>query len=243
MNRIIISAPFGNYFSCRGVTSTIGTYTLHPTGFIQRFWRIVKTVRYSRRLQSWTNQLGLPDPGIKSVKTSTDKLLSIHGFNKQEWLQLVELAAKLRPLALELNLSCPNVSKVIIDEAVQAAVIARRRFGQNVIAKLAPIRWMEFVRPLKNVGINHFHLCNTIATPGGGISGKVLKQYSLWAVEDVRKAYKEVKIIGGGGITELNDVKDYMSAGADYVAVASMLFNPLNWRKLKKFRDYLEDKS
>jgi len=40
-------------------------------------------------------------------------------------------------------------------------------------------------------------------------------------------------IIGGGGITHLDDVKDYQSAGATHFAVGSVLFNPFNWRRIK----------
>lgn len=97
-------------------------------------------------------------------------------------------------------------------------------------------------KSLYDQGIRYFHLCNTLPTPKGGMSGKVLKPYSLQAIEEFRK-WKDVKLIGGGGITSLKDVEDYIQAGADHVSVASMLFNPLNWLKLKNFVEYLEMKN
>ena len=68
------------------------------------------------------------------------------------------------------------------------------------------------------------------------ISGKPLKQYSLWAVGDLRQKYgSDVALIGGGGVTDTTDVVDYLKVGADHVAIASVLFNPFNWRKVKWF--------
>jgi len=168
------------------------------------------------------------------------KILSIHGFNEQEWSNLLMMAYNLRPLMVELNLSCPNVTKTAIKEAIWAGEIAKNLLGEIVIAKLSPLRWMDFARPLMGVGINKFHLCNTIPSPGGGLSGKVLKQYSLWAVEEVKQTWgNDVKVIGGGGITEISDIDDYIKAGADHVSVGSMLFNPFNWKKLEVFKTYL----
>lgn len=239
MNKLIISAPFGNWINYNGVTSTIGTFTyFHRGNFLTRIWRILSTVRYHNG--SWINRLGLPNPGIKTLlnKDISDKILSIHGFNKQDWFNLSKVVDELWPLAIELNLSCPNVTKTSIREGVSAAALMYS--SKLVIAKLAPVRWMDFVIPLKDVGVTYFHLCNTIPTSSGGLSGKVLKQYSLWAVEEVKQKYgNEVKIIGGGGITKVQDIDDYLKAGADHVAVGSMLFNPLNWKKLRIFRDYL----
>jgi dihydroorotate dehydrogenase len=242
MNKLIVGAPFGNHISVPGVTSTAGTFTWRKrAGVYRRIWRILSTVRYYPRFKSWINQLGLPNPGILSIhkREVQGKILSIHGFNHQEWQLLVDVAKDLRPIALELNFSCPNVCQTYIQEALRAAEFALS-FDGPVIAKLPPIRWMDFVRPLKACGIKYFHLCNTIRTPGGGMSGKILKPYSLWAVEEVKQTWgEEVIVIGGGGVTCVEDIQDYVDAGADHVAVASTLGNPLNIRKLPRWRDYM----
>lgn len=242
MNKLIISGPFGKYFNCPGVTSTVGTYTYRNTSSVKMAWRALTTVWYYGRLQSWINRLGLPNPDVNKLnrRDVCDKILSIYGYNEQEWEALASLASLLEPLRVELNLSCPNITKTAIREAIRAAEIARCLLGGIVIAKLPPIRWMDFARPLMSVGVNKFHLCNTIPSPGGGLSGKVLKQYSLWAVEEVKQIWgEEVTIIGGGGITEIADIDDYIKAGADHVSVGSMLFNPFNWKKLEVFKNHL----
>jgi dihydroorotate dehydrogenase len=156
------------------------------------------------------------------------------GFSSDEWVSLITECVRVCPLAVELNLSCPNVHSSPSISEVEKAVGMALDNGLKVIAKLSPVRWMNLARPLFSMGVRRFHLCNTISTPGGGISGKTLKQYSLWAVRDVRKAWaEEVDIIGGGGITGEEDVRDYLAAGANRVSVASMLLNPLNHRKLE----------
>ncbi len=224
---IIISPPFGNYLRFPGCIHTLGTFTLKPRS--DRLWRLLKTVRYNWRQQSWINKLGLPNPGIRSLKKIQEEdIVSLHGFNADEWVKLVQQA----PPRIELNLSCPNVDhKHSIDALREALRIPK----QQVICKLPPIRWMDFVRPLYDLGVRQFHCCNTIPTPGGGISGKPLKQYSLWAIEEIRSEFPDIILTGGGGVDCVQDVKDYMNAGANHVSVGSILFFPWKWSRIATF--------
>lgn len=248
MNRLVIAPPFGNYLRFAGATSTLGTYTLHRrAGFLRRWWRVLCTVRYSRRTQSWVNRLGLPSPGIEALlgESCWNSILSIHGFGRDEWETLVAFCEHryFDPLALEFNLSCPNVQRhPSLLREVEPAIARALALPLAVVAKLPPVRWLDLGRPLHRMGVRHFHLCNTIPTPGGGMSGKPLMQYSLWAVEDFRQAFgDDVALTGGGGVTSLDDVRAYLQAGADHVSVGSMLFNPLNWRKVPRMVRYADD--
>jgi dihydroorotate dehydrogenase len=236
MKSLIIAAPFGNYLERPYATSTIGTFTPAPRGnTLYRWWRVVRTLRYNRRIGGWVNNLGLPNPGIFSVHADqSSRIVSVLGFSSEEWVSLITECVRIRPLAVELNLSCPNVHSSPSVADVEKAVGMVLSNNLKVIAKLPPVRWMDLARPLFSMGVRHFHLCNTIPTLGGGVSGKPLKQYSLWAVRDIRAAWaEEVDIIGGGGITGEEDVMDYLASGANRVSVASMLLNPLNHRKLE----------
>jgi dihydroorotate dehydrogenase len=242
VKRVIISAPFGEWFHYPNCTSIRGTYTWERrAGPIKRWWRVFKTVRYSRRSQSWINKLGLPNPGINSASAAPWDMISIHGFYASEWERLVLAAIERAPLAIELNVSCPNVSHRVDPIDVICAAKFANRFGMKVVVKLPPIKWMDWAIPLyESAGVRCFHACNTIPTPGGGLSGKVLKPYSLWATSELKDKWgKDVDVIGGGGITLLADVIDFLSAGADRISVASMLFNPFNWRKPEQFAEYL----
>lgn len=247
LQRLVIGAPFGNWFRRIGVTSTLGTFThKHRGNFWYRLWRVLWTCRYSWRMRGWINKLGLPSPALTDYvfanrqRDFSRDVVSIHGFEWAEYRDLLQTVSSMQPLAVELNLSCPNVCsdfpRQLVSEALEAV-----RSGIPVIAKLAPLHWLPVAEDLIGVGIRCFHCCNTIPCPSGGLSGKVLKKYSMAAVADLRRRWGSLPvIIGGGGVTCLQDVRDYMSAGADHVAVASMLFNPFNWRKLVEFRDYLE---
>lgn len=241
MHPIIISAPFGNYLRWPGVTSTVGTYTMRRrAGPLRRLWRLLTTVRYWPRTGAWVNRMGLPSPGINamSVGTIQDKIVSIHGFDISEWDQLARILAYAQPLAVELNVSCPNIEDRGLPLAgpCRAATILRD-WDVHVIAKLSPVDPLRYGSILYDHGVRAFHLCNTIPTPGGGMGGKPLKPFALWAIREFRATWKSVTLIGGGGVTELEDVEDYIKAGANHVAVGSMLFNPLKWRKIPLFRD------
>lgn len=236
---LVIGAPFGNYLTREYATSTVGTFTLYKrAGALGRLWRVLRTVRYYPRPGAWINQLGLPNPGIHRVPIGgghlRDKILSVRGLAPEEWLPLAQVAVYHQPLALEVNLGCPNVATIGADESVRAVEAVMQTYRGHLIAKLPPVRWMDFVRPLWRLGVRHFHLVNTLGTPRGGISGKPLLPLALWAVAEVRQAFgQDVTILGGGGITSAEDVRAFRRAGADRVAVASLLFNPLRWRGLR----------
>lgn len=232
---LIVSAPFGCWFNFPGATSTLGTYTLQNRGgLLYRAWRCLLTLRPRPSLGAWTNRLGLPNPGINSLPLArdySDKIISVFGFGREEWLEVARHAADRRPLAVEANLSCPNVDHAVFLGDARYAVDLLLSRGVPVIAKLPPVRPLDFAIPLFGAGMRTFHCCNTLATPAGGLSGKPLKQLSLWAVGEVRRLYGDrVRIIGGGGITTPEDIRDYFAAGADHVAIGSMLLNPFRWR-------------
>lgn len=239
---IIISAPFGNYFSYPGSTSTLGTFTCDPRGGAwYRLWRCIRTLRPLYRAGGWINKLGLPNPGVEACpRNCDDVIVSIHGFNEHDWTRLSFRMAGgdcfgefFRPY-VELNLSCPNVENIHSIANLMPAIANLFDARVTVIAKLPPVRWMELAEPLYDLGVRHFHCCNTIPTPGGGISGKPVKQYSLWATEQITQKWSDAVVIAGGGVTSLRDVCDYVEAGAQHVAIGSALLNPLRWRTVRR---------
>jgi dihydroorotate dehydrogenase len=234
VNRLILSAPFGNYLNFAGCTPTLGTYTLHRrAGTIKRWWRVLSTLRPTR--VGWVNKLGLPNPGIGALKqVPAGAILSVHGFDAGEWVELVVRAASLGARVVEFNLSCPNVPVGTTAREVIPAVRKAAAGGVTVLAKLPPLRWAGLALPLLREGVTAFHCCNTVPTPRGGLSGKVLKQFSLCVVEGVRRHLPTGgTVIGGGGITTPGDIADYASAGATHFAVGSYLLNPLHWRHVR----------
>ncbi len=251
LKRVIISAPFGNWIERPDTTSTLGTYTLKNRGGIwYRLWRMLLTLRYHRQSQSWINKLGLPNPGLGALPKPNssidyrDNIISIYGFNKDEWRDLAKMIVNTyQPSAVELNLSCPNVDHHHFISDIIPAIDILTHANIKIIAKLPPLRWMSLAKPLYAYGIRTFHCCNTIPTPGGGFSGKALKQYSLWCINDLRNNWgNNVEIIGGGGINSNQDVDDYADAGADRIAVGSMLLNPFRWKDLDSISALMKQK-
>lgn len=233
---LVISAPFGNYVQPRGATATLGTFTaLRRPG---RFWRILRTVRYYPRLGAWVNKIGLRNPGIEWVHgrvregriDPSDKMLSIHGFTDDDWWLLLDRAASIAPLAIELNLSCPNVGHVNWPRDLFKRAVAT---GAPIVAKLPPVNYEGLANEALDAGVRIFHCCNTIPVPAGGVSGKPLKPVSLQCIAGLRRIAREralehdLLIIGGGGITTPQDIEDYFNAGAHRVAVGTKVMNPL----------------
>lgn len=282
--KTIISAPFGNYLQVPGCISTLGTYTLrYRGGWAYRLWRMLKTLRPFPG--GWINQLGLPNPGIMHLVQRAerarpgdrywigDKIVSIHGFDQREWEELLRAVLCLTPipLAIEFNISCPNVgsnrdlaAKVREVAEVHAFAMQARTWHCGAfpffIYKLPPLRYDMLARHVMNVtrdqivklGVGDrrpligFHCCNTLGTPRGGISGKPLKPLSLCAIEELHDRWpdSDTYLIGGGGVTGPEDVDEYAAAGADAVAVGSYLLNPFLARaRILGIRDHVNMKA
>jgi dihydroorotate dehydrogenase len=229
---IVISAPFGNYIQPERATATLGTFTAAARG--GRVWRILKTVRYYPKLGAWVNKIGLRNPGmpwlVKQVqagrKDVSDKLVSIHGFTPADWSALLEQAASIRPLAIELNMSCPNVGHINWPESLFADAAAT---GVPVVVKIPPVRWQTMVDQARAAGLTHFHCCNTLPVPAGGMSGKPLMPLALGVIREMRRRSDaaDLTILGGGGITTSQDIDAFVDAGADHVAIGTVTMNPL----------------
>lgn len=232
LHRMIIDAPFGNYLNWDGYTSTIGTYTLERrAGFFKRWWRVASTVRPYPRMRAWTNKLGLPNPGIGSLnRCSGAEILSVSSRSTNGWLVLCRIAADLGPVAVELNVSCPNTPEVDTSDYSQVF----EYFNTHcpcVIVKLPPVGYRPIVEKAMSRGITNFHCCNTLPTPCGGLSGKPLIPLVVEATKFC--ADLGASVISGGGITCVGDVGRYQGAGAQHCAIASAILNPFNWPRLK----------
>ena len=236
MKRLIISAPFGNYLQPEGTTPTLGTFTLaRRPGRIQR---IIRTVRWYPRIGAWVNRIGLRNPGIDWLAARAeagrvqlaDKIVSIHGFVDEDWDLLLSRLAPLEPLAIELNISCPNVGHVTWPAGLFTHAVGAARGRTRVIVKLPPVNFMRIFDEAARAGVRTFHCCNTLPVPAGGVSGKPLKPVSLQCITDIAAhtgaAWNDYTIIGGGGITCRADIDDYAHVGVRHVAIGTKAFNP-----------------
>ncbi|MBL8745419.1 MAG: hypothetical protein JNK58_03585 [Phycisphaerae bacterium] len=236
LEALIVSAPFGNYVQPEGATATLGTFTAERRP--GRFWQVLRTVRYYPRIGAWVNKIGLRNPGIEWFVRearagridASDKIVSIHGFSDDEWWTLLSRVSEVRPLAVELNMSCPNVGHVnwpvgLFDRALGT--------GLMVIVKLPPVNFRGMAEQALAAGVRVFHCCNTLPVPSGGLSGKPLKPVSIQCIGALRELARTVgaesglRIIGGGGITVVEDIDEYARAGVHHVAIGTKAMNPV----------------
>jgi dihydroorotate dehydrogenase len=252
LKKLIVSAPFGNYLQWPNVTPTMGTFTReYRGGKLKRLWRVMRTVWYYPGICAWKNKLGLPNPGIQSLVDGeyagvdlSDKIVSISARQTTDWLVLFDTLLRRKPLLIEMNVSCPNCpnekDETDYDRVLSSSLVS----PQRVIVKLPPVNYEHYVRKAMAYGVNRFHCCNTLPTPGGGMSGKPLMLLSLRAIAEVYKIGQQMgvepaTVIGGGGITSFADAERYQEAGATNVAVASVLFFPWAWSTVREIADKL----
>jgi dihydroorotate dehydrogenase len=243
---LVISAPFGNYIQPPGATATLGTFTLHARS--GRVMQILKTVRYRPRLKAWVNKIGLRNPGIDWLARKaasgkcdvSDKIVSIHGFDPDQWMALLEKISEIKPMAVELNMSCPNVGEIDWPPELFARAVET---GVPVIAKLPPVNYQQMAEQAVAAGVRVFHCCNTLPVPEGGMSGRPLQPVALDCIRELRgKPWgKDLAIIGGGGVYKVNDIDLFFDAGADHVALGTKTMNPiylLTYRGLTPFVEH-----
>ncbi len=159
---------------------------------------------------------------------------------------------------IEFNLACPNVTEnnaegeMFQDPKLVAYTLAefKRRFPDVPVGfKFGLYKTKEQMKKVfaaAGDNLDYVSGVNAIATkvhdgkgndilPGrsvSGVCGSVMKEIALeeiqWAAEIRKEQGLKYEILGGGGIIEPKDVKQFLSAGADAVQVATIaLANPL----------------
>ena len=198
------------------------------------------------------NSVGLQNVGLEKFfsdyfplfkKRNTPIVVNFFGFTDEEY---IECASSIEPdpliLALEINLSCPNVTKggICMGKEAQGvfSIIERvkKRTRFPLIAKLTPevTDIVEIARAAVSAGADGLTLINTMPAMAidaasrqiafrGGFSGPALKPVALKAVSDVSRAV-HVPVIGAGGIMNHEDVLQFLMAGAHAVEVGTATF-------------------
>ncbi len=150
--------------------------------------------------------------------------------------------------ALELNISCPNVKQGGItfgtdpNVAKELTRMVKDVSDVPVYVKLSPnvTDVVQLAKAVEDGGADGITMINTllgmrldpktgrpvIANITGGLSGPAIKPIALRMVYEVRR-HTKLPIIGMGGVAEVDDVIDFLSAGANAVAVGTANFvNP-----------------
>ncbi len=214
-------------------------------------WRTVETPA------GMLNSIGLDNDGIEVfvehhlpylATRGVPIVVSIAGHDYDEF---VSMAARLDGLvgisALELNVSCPNVSGGVdfgSDPDMCRRVVAgvRRACGLPVLAKLTPnvTSIATIAKAAAEGGADAISAINTclgmavdwrrrkplLGAGMGGLSGPAIKPIALRAVYQVAQAV-DIPVIGIGGIATVDDAMEFLVAGASAVQIGTANFyNP-----------------
>jgi len=201
------------------------------------------------------NAIGLDNDGIEYFRhhhlpylrtVGTSVIANIAGEDEDRFVSMARLLNEETGLAaIELNLSCPNVSHGLdlgIDPTAVERVVKRCREAGPlpVIAKLTPnvTHITEIARAAYEGGADAVSLVNTfrglavdwkrrrpvLSFDVGGLSGPAIKPLALRAVWEVSRALPDLAIIGIGGIASSDDALEFLVAGASAVQVGTATF-------------------
>ncbi len=200
------------------------------------------------------NSIGLDNDGLEAFLArhmpylaglGPPVIVSVAGKSYEEF---VELAARLEGVpgvsGVELNISCPNVAGGV-DFGTDAAMCerlvagARRATRLPILAKLTPnvTRIDVIARAAEAGGADAISLINTLLGMAvdwrrrrprlgqglGGLSGPAIKPVALRMVYQAARAVR-IPVVGIGGIASIDDVMEFLVAGATAVQVGTANF-------------------
>jgi dihydroorotate dehydrogenase (NAD+) catalytic subunit len=200
-------------------------------------------------------------PQLKNYDTAI--ITNIFATSVDDFLKIIDLINQADEIdAIEINISCPNVKEGGIlfgsNPSITYSLIKNIKMHAKkpIITKLTPndCNIVEIAKAAEDAGSDALSLINTfqalaininkktsrIGFGFGGLSGPCIKPIALRMVFQVSKAVK-IPVIGIGGITSLNDVIEFLLAGADAVQIGTYNFiDPLICPKLvKELENYL----
>jgi dihydroorotate dehydrogenase (NAD+) catalytic subunit len=212
------------------------------------------------------NSIGLQNPGIERFLEDLDSFdlgvpvfVSVAGDTVDEFGALCErLARDGRVVAIELNLSCPNVecgglTFCAAPASVEEVVAACRAEvpAKPIFAKLTNEGVLENARAAEAAGADALTVMNTIPAltidahrrevlVRGGLSGPAIKPVALRAVYEVSRTVG-VPVVGSGGVVSGVDVAEFMLAGATAVQIGTASFVSDPREILDEFAAYLKE--
>jgi dihydroorotate dehydrogenase (NAD+) catalytic subunit len=200
------------------------------------------------------NSIGLDNDGIDAfiehhlpylAAHSSAVIVSIAGRTHDEFVEMAEqISASEGAAAIELNISCPNVSGGV-DFGTDASMCrrlveaCRERASLPILAKLTPnvTSVADMARAASDGGADAISLINTVQGMAidwrrrrpllgnviGGLSGPAIKPIALRAVYQAAQAV-ETPIVGIGGIAGIDDAMEFFVAGASAVQLGTVNF-------------------
>ncbi len=245
---------YANYFDL----NRLGSIMIKATTLEPRVGN--PTPRITETPGGMLNAIGLQNPGLDAVMENELAWLAEHypdlpiianvaGSIPQDYWEVAERISQAPNVtAIELNISCPNVSAggvLFGTDPAMAAGVTRgvvEASSVPVYPKLSPNVGdiTEIAHAVVDAGAAGITMINTltgmrldlktrqpiIANRTGGLSGPALLPIAVRMINQVANAV-DVPIIGMGGVTSARDALELMLAGASAVAVGTANFtNP-----------------
>jgi dihydroorotate dehydrogenase (NAD+) catalytic subunit len=182
-------------------------------------------------------------PYLRTLPTAI--IANIAGESEEQFVEMAEKIGRESGLAgLELNLSCPNVAGGLdfaTDPRLTAKIVERVRkvCPLPIIAKLTPnvTDIVSIARAAAEGGADAVSLVNTLVgmaidwkqrrpvlgNATGGLSGPAIKPLALRMVWQVAHQVK-IPVIGIGGIGTIDDVMEFLVAGASAIQLGTVNF-------------------
>jgi dihydroorotate dehydrogenase (NAD+) catalytic subunit len=189
-------------------------------------------------------------------------LVNVAGESIEDYVAVVRKLDGVPGVAgIELNISCPNVGKggtqfAVDPEAAGAVTAAVRRASElPLMVKLSPsvadVRSIALaieaagadaisaVNTLSGIALDRDRRRPLLGNIYGGLSGPAIKPVALRVVYEVAQAVR-IPVVAIGGIGSLDDVLDFLMAGASAVQVGTAIFaDPtLPLRLIDELREY-----
>ena len=209
------------------------------------------------------NAIGLDNDGVETfldhhmpylATIGSPIIVSVAGRTGDEFTVLAERVSQCPGVAaIELNLSCPNVSGGVDygtdpNSCRKVVAAARERSRVPILAKLTPnvTSIADVARGAADGGADAVCLINTVLAMAidwrkrrpmlgnamGGMSGPAIKPIALRCVHQVSSAVK-VPIIGIGGIATIDDAMQFLVAGASAFQLGTVnYYDPLASMKI-----------
>ncbi|WP_110112893.1 dihydroorotate dehydrogenase [Bacillus sp. CGMCC 1.16541] len=173
-------------------------------------------------------------------------IANVAGASVEEYVHVAEQISRVDNVkALELNISCPNVKEGGIAFGVDPSVAAsltrkvKEVSAVPVYVKLSPnvSNIVTMAQAIEQAGADGLTMINTLlgmrldlrtakpilANATGGLSGPAIKPVAIRMVYEVSQRV-QIPIIGMGGVTNAEDVLEFLYAGASAVAVGTANF-------------------
>lgn len=204
-------------------------------------------------------------PGLRQLGACV--IANVWGDEEEDYIEVIRALDGAEGLAgIELNISCPNVKKGGMlfgnDPAATRSLVGRVRkaTAMPLVVKLSPNApdLVESARAAWEAGADVLSLVNTfvamaidpetarprISFGTGGLSGPAIRPLAVRMVYQVHRAIPEVPVWGMGGIESLDDVLEFLCAGASAIQIGTANFRDpgISERLVEQLGEYCEKK-